>query len=352
MSQKTFMGWNLIVRTQKKSLLYTPETLNTAAAKLYFQPIKSFKVTLLFRSKASVLAGHQGSFCWVCDCINTASLCYLPDCEKLNKGRSEHEHNVSRAGAKDTTCRRQQEKGAGAARWKATSAFFRRTEEKRDEREHEPNEWGGAASRRRLPEDWQTSANEEASWLKRKRGKARPFLFFFLFKRKKVPQPSPPSQSWGAFKERGRPLLKPTSLKVKLRPPVRSAYFLSSALRFSFSCQTGHHTSKFLLTSEKRKCRRSIDPSSYPLQHGVQVGPLFQEALLLPLGLLGNLRRLLLQGEQPLLEGTPVEFIRAWKGRRKTPGGASRPAFSSLSWSRESNLFHKIKDTLCWVNSF
>lgn len=59
-------------------------------------------------------------------------------------------------------------------------------------------------------------------------------------------------------KESGHPLLKPTSLKVKLRPPVSSAYFLSSALRFSFSCETGSHTSSVALASKKWESRQVV----------------------------------------------------------------------------------------------
>jgi len=41
--------------------------------------------------------------------------------------------------------------------------------------------------------------------------------------------------------------------------------------------------------------------ASYPLQHLLQSALLLQEAALLPLGLLADLRRLLLQGQQALL---------------------------------------------------
>lgn len=41
----------------------------------------------------------------------------------------------------------------------------------------------------------------------------------------------------------------PTSLRVKLRPPVRPAYFLSSAERLSFSWQTQHRKSYFFCLS-------------------------------------------------------------------------------------------------------
>lgn len=56
----------------------------------------------------------------------------------------------------------------------------------------------------------------------------------------------------------------------------------------------------------------------YPLQHGFQVAPLLQEALLLPLSLLGNLRRLLLQGQQSLLEDERIKLVTSLQSPYKT----------------------------------
>lgn len=53
-------------------------------------------------------------------------------------------------------------------------------------------------------------------------------------------------------------LIKPTSLRVKPRPPVRSAYFLSSVARFSFSLKRAE--------KETKEIKNNVQPKFY--SHG------------------------------------------------------------------------------------